>query len=226
MSKRSGRKILKVFGALLLLVIAGAVAAAYLYWRNMQHTPQYSIALVVDAARTGDEGMFNELVDIDSVVDDFVPQITGKAVELYGRGLPPEILSKAELAAAPFIPAIKEKARAELPKVIKAKTKQLENVPFAALVLGADRYLDIQTDGGLATVKSVRPEDSFTLKMRRDGERWVIVGLTDEQLAQSIAQRIGQELMRLAAAGNDTADGIDGILKRLNGILNENGEEF
>lgn len=226
MSKHSGRKFLKYFGVAVLLALIGFAAAAYLYWRNMQHTPQYSIALIVDAARTGDEAAFNRLVDIDLVVDDFVPQITGKAVELYGRGLPPEVLSKAELAAAPFIPAIKEKARAELPKVIKAKTKQLENVPFAALVFGADRYLDIQIDGDRATVKSVRPEDSFTLKMRRDGERWVIVGLTDEQLAQSIAQRIGQELMRLAVAGNDTAGSIDGLLKRLNGILNENGEEF
>lgn len=226
MSKRSGRKFLKYFSVAILLVLFAAAAAAYFYWRNVQHTPQYSIALVVDAARSGDDERFNELVDIDSVVDNFVPQITAKAVELYGRGLPPEVLSKAELAAAPFIPAIKEKARAELPKVIKVKTKQLENVPFAALVFGADRYLDIQTDGGLATVKSVRPEDSFTLKMRRDGERWVIVGLTDEQLAQSIAQRIGQELMRLAAAGNDAAGSIDGILKRLNDILNENNEEF
>ena len=226
MSKRSGRKFLKYLSVAILLVLFAAAAAAYFYWRNVQHTPQYSIAMVVDAARSGDDERFNELVDIDSVVDNFVPQITAKAVELYGRGLPPEVLSKAELAAAPFIPAIKEKARAELPKVIKAKTKQLENVPFAALVFGADRYLDIQTDGGLATVKSVRPEDSFTLRMRRDGERWVIVGLTDEQLAQSIAQRIGQELMRLAAAGNDAAGSIDGILKRLNDILNENNEEF
>lgn len=226
MSKRSGRKFVKYFGVAILLVLIAAGAAAYFYWRNIQHTPQYSIALIVDAARTGDETAFNKLVDIDLVVDDFVPQITGKAVELYGRGLPPEVLSKAELAAAPFIPAVKEKARAELPKVIKAKTKQLENVPFAALVFGADRYLNIQIDGELATVKSVRPADSFTLKMRRDGERWVIVGLTDEQLAQNIAQRIGQELMRLAAAGNDTAGSIDGILKRLNGILNENGEDF
>src|SRR5690606_20797271 len=210
MSKRSGRKFLKYFSVATLLVLFAAAAAAYFYWRNVQHTPQYSIALVVDAARSGDDERFNELVDIDSVVDNFVPQITANAVELYGRGLPPEVLSKAELAAAPFIPAIKEKARAELPKVIKAKTKQLEKVPFAALVFGADRYLNINIDGALATVKSVRPEDSFTLEMRRDGERWVIVGLTDEQLAESIARRIGQELMRLAAAGTDAAGSIDG----------------
>ena len=34
------------------------------------------------------------LVDIDAVVDDFLPQITGKAIELYGRNLPPDTFQR------------------------------------------------------------------------------------------------------------------------------------
>ena len=225
MSRSRGRKIFVYFIAILLIIIVAGCAAGFIYWRNLQKTPQYSIALIVDAARNNDERTSNELIDIDSVVDDFVPQIVAKATELYGRGLPPELLAKAEIAAAPLMPAVKERARAEIPKVIRAKTKQLENVPFAALVFGADQYLNIEIAGDTATVKSVRPQDSFTLKMRRNGDKWVIVGLSDEQLADNIARRIGQELMQLAVTNPDSGNAQE-IIKNFGRILEQSDEIF
>ena len=47
-----------------------------------------------------DQKTIDEVVDTNAVVDDFLPQITGKAVELYGRGLPPEIISRVSQIAA------------------------------------------------------------------------------------------------------------------------------
>lgn len=225
MSRSTGRQILVYFVSILLLVIVAGAAAGYIYWRSLQKTPQYSLAVIVDAARNNDDKTSNELIEIDSVVEDFVPQIVAKATELYGRGLPPQLLAKAELAAAPLMPAVKERARSEIPNVIRAKTKQLENVPFAALVFGADQYLNIEIDGDIATVKSVRPQDSFALKMRRKGDKWVIVGLSDEQLAEKIAKRIGQELMQLAASGPDTGNTQE-IIRNFSQILEQSDEIF
>ncbi len=225
MSKSFGKRIFGYFAAILLVIIVAGSVVGYLYWRSLVKTPQYSIALIVDAARNNDEKTANELIDIDSVVEDFLPQIVAKAVELYGRGLPPQMLAKAELAAAPLMPAVKERARSEIPKVIRSKTKQLENVPFAALVFGADRYLDIELNGDIATVKSVRPQDSFILKMRRNGDKWVIVGLSDEKLAENIARRIGQELMHLAASTPDTGNSQE-IIKNFSRILEQSDEMF
>ncbi len=223
MSRSRGRTILVYFVSIILIVIAAGAVTGYFYWRSLQKTPQYSLALIVDAARNHDDKTSNELIDIDSVVEDFVPQIVAQASELYGRGLPPQLLAKAELAAAPLMPAVKERARSEIPNVIRAKTKQLENVPFAALVFGADRYLDIEIDGDIASVKSVRPQDSFVLKMRRNGDMWAIVGLSDEQLAENIAKRIGQELMQLAASGPDTGNAQE-IIRNFSRILEQSDE--
>jgi light-regulated signal transduction histidine kinase (bacteriophytochrome) len=120
------------------------------------------------------------LIDTDEVVDDFMPQITGKAVELYCRSLPPQTLAKVEKFAVPFMPAVKDKARAELPGVIREKTDKFAQVPFAAIVLGANRYLDIAQNGETAIVKSKIADRPLEVKMRRNGDKWQIIGVKDD----------------------------------------------
>lgn len=194
-------KIVGVLAVVLLAILLVGTVGGYLYWRSYQNAPQYSLALLVDAARRGDQKTVDELIDADAVVDDFMPQITGKAVELYGRSLPPQTLAKVEQVAAPFLPAVKDRARAELPRVIREKTEAFAQVPFAAIVLGADRYLDIAQNGETALVKSKIADRPLEVTMRRSGDRWQIVGVTDEQLATQIAQKIGQEIIAVANKG-------------------------
>ena len=63
-------KALKILGiALGLIVLAGAVGG-YFYWQSLKKTPQYSLALIVDAARRDDREAINALVDTDAAVDD------------------------------------------------------------------------------------------------------------------------------------------------------------
>ena len=211
-----------------LLWIAGIITALffvstigfYFYWQSMKSTPQYSLALIVDAAKRNDQATVNDLIDIDAVVDDFLPQVTGKAVELYGRGLPPNIVQRVAKVAEPVMPAVKDRARAELPEVIRQKTAEFGDVPFAAMVLGADTYLDIRVDGGNATVTSRLPEHEFEVRMRLEGERWKIVGVTDLSLATRIAQRVGQDILAIATNGNSSAKTRLGV-KNINELLNE-----
>ncbi len=198
--RRPGRRrILRLAAGLLLLSLFAAAAAAYLYWRSFYDTPQYSLALLIQASRTDDQAAIDKLVDTNAVVDDFMPQLTGKAIELYGRGAPPAAIAKIEKIAGPLIPAIKDRARAELPGLIRRKTQRFAEVPFAAMVLGADKYLDISIDGEYAIAKSKLPKHSFEVKMRRNGPHWQIVGVRDDQLAARVANAIGQEMLELAS---------------------------
>lgn len=232
--RRGSRKglVVKILLALLILLIiaGGAISAAgYFYWQNLRDSPQYSIALLVDAARNDDEERINELVEIDAVVEDFVPQVIEKAIERYGRGLPEEIIRKAEILAAPIIPAVKQRARAELPALLKEKTGMFDNVPFWGLAMGADRYLVIETSGDSALVKGRMQERPLELHMRKNGGVWKIVAVRDEELAGRIAEKIGQELIFIAAqagkknledAGKDLGiDGIEELLKQAEEIF-------
>jgi hypothetical protein len=211
-----------------LITLAGLMVAAllacstgsYFYWQHLKSTPEYSLALIVDAAKRDDPGGVNDLVDINAVVDDFLPQVTSKAVELYGRGLPPDVIRRVERIAAPVMPAVKDRAREELPGAIRQKTSVFGNVPFAAMVLGAGSYLDIKVDGDRATVRSKLPEHDFELSMVRNGERWKIAGVRDDELATRIARRIGQEIVAIATNGSGSNKGRLGI-KNINELLRE-----
>lgn len=204
-----------------LFVVAGG--GVFLYYQSLKDTPQYSLALIVDAAKRDDKAKVNELIDIDAVVDDFMPQIIKKAVELYGRGMPDAVIQKTASIAAPIMPAVKERARAQLALVIRDRTEQFGDVPFFAMVLGADKYLDVEIRGDTATVKS-KTSRPFVLIMRKDGTRWKIVAIRDEQLATDIARSIGQQVIEIATKGvtDEVADRLG--VGKLAEILRQAGE--
>jgi len=222
---RSIKIILTTVGILLSLIVAGIVGG-YLYWQSFKDTPQYSLALLVDAARRDDQAQVDEFVAINSVVDEFMPQITGKAIELYGRGLPPQTIARVARVAEPMMPALKQRARVQLPSLIRKKAERFESVPFAAMVLGAERYLDIRQSGDTALIRSRLPEHVFEVRMQRNGSRWKIVGVRDEALATEIAQKVGQEIIAVAANGGAEAAGNRLGIKNLNTILQQAEEIF
>ncbi|MEO5859269.1 MAG: hypothetical protein ABIR33_10005 [Pyrinomonadaceae bacterium] len=211
--------ILIVLGSLCSIALV-AVMGFFLYWQSLRSTPQYSLALIVDAAKRNDQATVDRLVDIDAVVDDFLPQITNKAVELYGRGLPPSVVQQVARVAAPVMPAVKARARDELPVAIRQKTAAFGYVPFEAMVLGAGRYLTIKEDGDTATVTSLIPEHDFEVRMKRDGSEWKIVAVKDDKLATNIAQRVGQEIIAIATNGPNSGRSRLGV-KNINDLLNE-----
>ena len=222
---------LAIIGGSLAVILVIAGIGSYVYWRSLRTTPQYSLALLVDAAKAEDQKTIDTLVDFDAVVNDFVPQVTNKAVELYGKGLPPKVIGQLAQIAAPVMPAVKERAKAELPRVVRDRVAQFGNVPFFAMVLGASRYLDITVTGDTALIKSKLPEHPLELKMKRNGDRWQIAGVKDEKLATEIAQKIGQQLIAIAQKGGvkkaaDTmgVGGLTDLLKKAEEITNGNGK--
>jgi hypothetical protein len=190
--------------------VVGGTAACYIYWRSFADTPQYSLALLVDAARNGDRSAVEKLVDSDAVVEDLVSQVVAKAVELYGRGLPDPVIAGIAAAAEPLLPAVKERTRAELPSLIRRETERFADVPFALLVVAADRYLDITVAGRSALIRSRTAGQNFEVKMHRNGELWQIVSVRDDDLANEIAEAIGREVIK-AAAGGDLKNAAEGL---------------
>jgi hypothetical protein len=221
---RAGRwkraAILMVLGIGLFAI--AAIAGAYVYWQTKVETPQYSLALLVDAARRNDAGSIDRLVDTDAVVADFVPQVTDKAVEIYGRGVSPKVIARVSKLATPVMPALSDRVRRELPRVIAERTAAFSSVPFPVLVLGADRYLLVALEGDRATVRMKDPDHPTEVVMKRSGDHWTIVKLRDPQLAEEIAQAVGQEMLRIAA--RPETDDITDVLKSAERILSGRDE--
>lgn len=209
--RRGCRRILIISGILLALGLFIGLIVSYFYWQSVKKTPQYSLALLVDAARRGDQQTIDELVDTDAVVDSFLPQISQKAIELYGKNLPPTIITKVEQVAQPLKPAIKQRAREEVPRVIQEKTDKFASVPYWAIALFAGWYLDVKPDGETAIITSKIPERPFELTMKRNGDKWRVVAIKDEALARRIAETIGQELIAIS-----TKEGLKKAKEKLN----------
>jgi light-regulated signal transduction histidine kinase (bacteriophytochrome) len=226
MVRRVGRsrRGLKIAAAVLAAFVTIAGIGGFVYWQSLKSTPQYTLALLIDAARRNDQGEVNRIVNIDAVVDDFIPQITDKAVEMYGRGLPPKTIGRVATVAAPVMPAVKDRAKSELPKAIRDRTGKFEYIPFPAIVLGAGRYLDITVDGDEATVKSKQADRPLEVTMKRDGGRWQIVAVKDEQLATKIAKQIGQEIIAVASNGGTDGSGAGLGIRNLQELLRQAGE--
>lgn len=219
-------KVLTVLAVVSLLILLIGGIGAFFYWQSVKKTPQYSLALLVDAARRDDKEKVAQIVDTEAVANAFIPQITDKAVELYGRGLPKDKLARIAGIAAPLIPAIKDRAREELPKLIVEKTKPIEKVPYWMIALGAERGVDIKINGDTATVKSKIPDRPLELTMKREGDLWKIIKVTDEPLARRIAERVGQELIALSSkrtaeeAGKQIGvENMGELLKKVNDIF-------
>ena len=225
--KRGGCGRLLGVSALVLgiFLLIGAVVA-YFYWQGVKASPQYSLALLVDAAQRGDQKAIDELVDTDAVVESFLPQVTDKATELYGRNLPADKIARVKDAALPLMPAIKQRARQEIPRVIQEKADKFGSVPYWAIALGAGYYLDIKPSGETALVTSKIPERQFELTMKRNGDKWRVVAIKDDALAKRIAETIGQELIAIStreglkkASEKMNAPGLENIKKKIDELF-------
>jgi hypothetical protein len=218
------KTIFKTILALFTLLLLIAAIGGYFYWQELRRSPAYSLALVVDAARRDDKQALAKLVDTDRIVDNFVPQITDKAVELYGRGLPQSVIQKLARVASPALPALKDHARVELPRLIREKTKSADNVPFFLVAIGAWHNLEIQQEGDIATVKSTMPDRPLELKMQKVGDIWQVIEIRDEPLARKIAEKMGQDIIAAANNGAARAGEMIGV-PNLNEIIKK-AEEF
>lgn len=221
-SSSGAKKIIGIVAAVLLGIFLVVAVVGYFYWQNVKFQPSYSLALLVDAAQRNDQKTIDQVLDTDAVIDDFVPQVTAKAIELYGKNTSPTDLLKIQQQAAPYLPEIKTAAREKVPALIREKTKPFENFPMWLIALGAGQYLDIRIDGDKAFVKSKIPDQQLELTMRRKGDLWQIIAVKDDALARRLAEQFGQEMIQRSK--KKITDKID--TDKINPNSNTNSDSF
>lgn len=198
--KKRGRlgRILLILGALLILVLLGVGIAGYFWWSNLQRSPSYSLALLIAAAHKDDKAGIDKMLDTNAVVDKFIPQITEKATEKYGRGFPPAVIARAKQLIPQVTPIIAERARAEIPRLIKEKAQAAKDYSPWLMAIGISRVVTVKENGDDATVTATLNERPVELIMRRDGANWKVIGVKDEALADKITEEIAQKILQIA----------------------------
>ena len=190
---RGGRALsvasLVVLGLLLLALVAGLF-----WWQSHKRSPSYSLALLVDAARRDDAQTFDQLLDGERVAQSLAPQVTEQALaSVGGRGALPAPRRQIEAALPNLLAGMREQVRAEMSNGVKAAASRgrAENMPFFVLALMPSLLGSVKEEGDAATVLIDKGDNRATeLSMKREGERWRVVGVKDEELASGIASRI------------------------------------
>jgi flagellar basal body-associated protein FliL len=191
---RGGSKVLGIIAIALALVVFGAVVGGYLWWRSYKTGPAYSLALLVDAAQRNDAKAIDEIVDTDKIVENFIPQVTEKALGRYAAALTGPLGKQVESLVPKLLPDIKDKVREEVTNRVKEMGKRAEGKPFILVALGIPYAVGIKEEGETAKVSATFDDRPTDLTMQRGGERWKIVAVKDDTLAARMVDNIAKNL--------------------------------
>ena len=187
---------LVVAGVLLVVLVGG-----YAWWQSYRKGPAYSLALLLDAAQRDDVQAVESLIDSDRVAQGFVPQVIEKLLGGAAAGQVPALPRGAITAALPqLLPRVRETMREEVARGLKGFSESAGGQrPFLLLALAVPRFAEIKEEGDAATAAFKAGERAVELSMQRDGERWKVVAVKDEELAAGIAARLASSLPAAAA---------------------------
>jgi flagellar basal body-associated protein FliL len=185
----------RLLGTLLIVfvvVAALAVAGGYLWWRHYRATPAYSLALIADAAQRNDVAALEQMLDTDKIVLNLAGQASDQASTRYGFNLDPAARQRLDALVPALLPRVKETVRAELMKTLVADSSRAAGKPFFVTALALPYVVSITTKGDIAKV--VLPQRSTEITLNRREERWQIVAIKDNLIAEMVAAKLAEFL--------------------------------
>lgn len=195
--KRHGlARVLLIVAVVLLLLAGGVAAGGYLWWRNYQSSPAYSLALLADASQRNDNATVDSLLDMDKVTEDFVSQVRQHTAGNYSSVLPKEWSDKLDSLVTTLTPKLKETVHEELMKELKRLTAQAEGKPFIVVALTIKYFASIKEENNVATAEVNIKDERLQLTMQPAATpgRWRITAVKDDKLAKMIAERAKGDL--------------------------------
>jgi len=180
-----------IIGVVLVLLVAG-----YAWWRSFEKSPAYSLALLVDAAQRDDKQAVDSLIDPDKIADGFVPQIIATFVNQNPQ-LTPQARAQLSNVIPLLLPRVRETVRDDIMRDIKVFAGE-PNEPVSVLAFGIRNKTQVEESGDAATVKHTVADRNLEVAMHREGERWKVVAIKDNQLATDITGRLASSIPNAA----------------------------
>lgn len=207
--RRAGRggRIFRIVALSVACALLVAALGGYFWWRSFRQTPVYSLALLVDAAQQNDMQAVEERINSDRVTEGLVPQVVEKMTGSAAAGAAAGAVSPQVGAAAPQLNArVREIVREEVAREVKAFSEKAESrrVPFVLLALGLKRAADVKEEGNAASVALQAEGRALELQMVREGDRWKVVTIKNDELTKSIADRVAPSVPAAVAQPTPT----------------------
>jgi hypothetical protein len=199
-ASRAGR-FLSVTALIIIGVVLVLLVATYAWWRSFEKSPAYSLALLVDAAQRDDTQAVESLINADQIAQGFIPQVVDRLAAGQGAQLTPQARAQLNNVMPQLLPRVRETVRDEVAGELKGLSKSdATRTPFFVKALGVRGLADVKEQGDTAAVAVKLEGRALDLTMRRDGDRWRVVTVKDDQLATDIAARLASSIPATATA--------------------------
>lgn len=192
-----GRRWLRVLGILAIIfvvIIAVIAVAGFFGWRRLQASPQYSLALLVDAAQRNDQQQLASLIDEDEIAKNMLANVSQKAVARYGTAMNANTQQQIDKLMPTFLPRVKQTIHDELANEIKSLAAGSEPKPFIVLVATVQSLMKITTEGDTAKATATMNSRTIDLTLHRDSDRWKVVGFNDDAVVQRVVDNVMKDL--------------------------------
>lgn len=192
-----GRRWLRVLAilALIFVVIIVVVAVAGFFgWRRLQSSPQYSLALLVDAAQRNDQEEMAKLIDENEIAKNMIANVNQKAVARYGTAINANTQQQIDKLMPTLLPRVKQTIHDELANEIRSIAVSSEPKPFIVLLATVPSLVKITTEGDTAKASASPSGRNFDLTLQRNADRWKVVGLNDDAVVQRVVDSVMKDL--------------------------------
>jgi len=174
--------------------IAVIAVVGFFSWRHFQASPEYSLALLVDAAQRHDQQELAKLVDEEEIAKNMIAGVRQKAVERYGGSVNATTQQQIDQLLPALLPRVKQTIRDELANQIKTFAGGSEPKPFIVLLATVPSLVKITTEGDTAKATASMSDRKLDLTMRRTDDRWKVVGVNDDTLLQRVVDTVMKDL--------------------------------
>ena len=201
--RRRWPRVLGVLALLVLIVVVVAAVGGFLWWRNYQSKPVYSVILLVDAAARNDQAEFQKHINEDEITKNMTTIVSQKAAARYGYALNSSIQQQIDERVPSILPRLKDTIRNEIKAVIAFNALAPEGRSFIWVLLNVPSLLTVNTEGDTAKVTMPRGKLMSELTMQRYSDGWKMTDFKDELAVQHIVDSVMTEL---PAIGNIDAN--------------------
>jgi hypothetical protein len=169
--------------------------AFFFWWQHYKTTPAYSLALLVDATQRNDDAAFDRIVDIEKVVDNFVPQLAQRGTGNLAVDLATSLRTRLQSLMPGMTESIKQVVKEEIRNDIRTLAGRSAAAPFFLTALAIPFRANISESEDTAKVTINNGDKRVELFMeRRAGSQWRVVSLRDDAHAARILQDLAREL--------------------------------
>lgn len=208
--RRRWARVLGILALLVLTVVAVAAVGGFLWWRQYQSTPTYTLALILDAAQRDDRAEFQKRIDDDEIAKNMIASVSQKAASRYGLLPNSSVQERIDGAMPSLLPRVKQTVHDEVFQTLKQFALAPEQQSFIQIIAVVQKLLTVVTEGDTAKATGAMAGHKIELTMRRDANRWKVTGFKDDLLVQRVVDSVMKEL-----PATDPVDANSPLIKQL-----------